>query len=148
MKKLIVLIIISIFWITGCAGNDSYVRYLATTEHQINAERKPLLDLTLDKDARITNIKMYPAPRYIKIEQEKDHPIYALGGALVRVCGIVGSIFVAGEAIEGIVEASTGNVVYSNSYNNNAENAGTIGLETDYSDSKTDVVDTVVDTAE
>lgn len=148
MKKLITSVIFLAFVLAGCAGNDSYVRYLDAKRHQVSAERKPLVDLTLDSNSRVSNIKFYPQPPMILIEQEKDHPGYALAGGVVRVLGVVGSIFVAGEAIEGIVEASTGNSTNMNSYNNNSENSGTIDAMTDYSDAKSDVFTTDVETSQ
>ena len=125
MKKAIVLFILLVFS-TGCATQGAYIQYLDAKKAQVTAERKPLIDLTLTPDGKLAAIKMYPQPPQVDIQQEKDHPGYALAGAVVRIAGIIGSIFVAGEAIEGIVDASTGDSSYINSANNNSENTGTI----------------------
>lgn len=148
MKKSIIIVMLLTFGTFGCAGNDSYVRYLDAKRHQVSAKRMPLVDLTLDRDSRVSNIKFYPQPPMIVIEQEKDHPGYALAGGVVRVLGVVGSIFVAGEAIEGIVEASTGNTTNMGSFNDNSRNEGTIETTLDYSDSKVDTIDTEVETSQ
>lgn len=148
MKKLISVIICFVF-LTGCASfgsNQSYLRYLDAKRAQAQAERQPILDLQLDENGRIKGIKMYPQPVPIRIEQENPHPIYAVVGGALKVIGLVGAIWQTGEAIEGIVEASSGNSTYMNSYNNNSENSGSIDTVTDYSDAKTDTLTTTVET--
>lgn len=148
MKKpvFLILVLCITFLISGCAtsrfgSNESYLKYVEGQVAVAEAERKPLLDLTLDDTGRVASIQMYPQPVHVKIEQEKDHPVYAVVGGIVRVFGLVGAIWQTGEAIEGIVEASSGDVTHINSANNNSENAGSLDLQGDYATTKTETFD-------
>ena len=138
MKKLIILLTVSAFLSMSCATQGAYIQYLDAKKAQISAERKPLIELSLDKDGKLASLAVYPAPQQIDIQQERDHPGYAVVSGLIKVVGVVGSIFVAGEAIEGIVSASTGTNTNINSLNNNSENAGTIDQGYTITDTVTD----------
>jgi len=126
MRKFIALLTLSAFVLCSCATPQAYNSYLDAKKAQIAAERKPLIEIALDKDGKLASLAVYPAPQQIDIQQEWDHPGYAVVSGLIRVAGVVGSIFVAGQAIEGIVDASTGTTTNINSSNNNSANTGAI----------------------
>ena len=141
MKKIFSLITMLAFFSMGCATPQAYNSYLDAKKAQIAAERKPLIELALDKDGKLASLAVYPAPQQIDIQQERDHPGYAVVSGLIKVAGVVGSIFVAGQAIEGIVDASSGNSTYINSANDNSSNTGNL----DQSYGITDTVTTTTD---
>lgn len=140
MKKLISLVVLCIFIVTtGCASfggakaiDPDYAAYTATVQAQLTAAQKPLVDIKVDADGRISAIVMNQPPKYIQVEQKNPHPAWRVAGSLVRVCGIVGGIWATGEALEGVLGASSGTSTYINSANNNSENTGTI--TSDYND--------------
>ena len=141
MRKTLALITLLAFLSMGCATSGAYNNYLDAKKAQIAAERKPLIELALDKDGKLTSLAVYPAPQQIDIQQEKDHPGYAVASGFIKMAGIVGSIFMIGDAMEGIVSSSTGTSTNINSLNNNSENAGSI----DQSYGITDTVTTTTD---
>ena len=156
MKKLMVVIIGFLFLgTTGCASligpktvDPNYAAYERIMIAQFEADRQPLLDLELDPEGKVTNIQMFPQPRHIKVEQKRVNPFFRLAEVALRYLGYVGIVWQTGDALESIVEASKGNTTNMNSFNNNSENSGSIESITDYSDAKTDVLTTDVETSQ
>ena len=152
MKKIILLFLI--LPLAGCsllrppAADPNYAAYARTMQVQFQAAREPLVNIQLSDEGKITGIVVNQPAQLIQVQQKKDHPGYRLAGSVVKMAGIVGSIFMVGESLEGVIEASQGNETYINSQNSMDENTGTVDLNADYSDYKNDSVDTTVDTAE
>lgn len=145
MKKMIALIIIFVFSITGCSTlgglktvDPNYQAYTATIQAQLTAAQKPLVDIKVDKDGRISAITMNQPPRHIAVEQKNPHPVWGVTTSLIRACGVVGGIWATGEALEGVIEAASGNTTNMNSFNNNSENAGSIDSTSDYATQRTE----------
>jgi len=138
MRKAITLIVLVAFLSMGCATNGAYNNYLDAKKAQISAERKPLIELSLDKDGKLASLAVYPAPQQIEIQQEKDHAGYAVASGLIKMAGIVGSIFMIGSAMENVVSAAQGNNTNINSANDNGSNAGTIDQGYNITDTVTD----------
>lgn len=137
MKKFIALMTLCSFVLMGCASfggakvvDPDYQAYATAIQAQLTAAQKPLVDIKVDADGRISAITMNQPPRYIQVEQKRPHPVWAVTSSLVRVAGVVGGIWATGEALEGVISASTGTSTYTNSANNNSGNEGSI--TTDY----------------
>jgi len=57
MKNFTVLIIAFLFPSIGCAtSSDSYNRYIDAKRYQLEVERKPLIELSLDKDGKLESL--------------------------------------------------------------------------------------------
>lgn len=154
IKILIVMLCVA-FFSSGCSTlmgakelDPDYAAYAQTMQVQFQAARDPLVNIQLSDEGKITGIVVNQPTQFIQVQQKKDHPGYALAGSVVKVAGVVGSIFAVGDALEGVIEASTGNETYMNSYNNNSQNEGTISSQSDYATTKTETFDAEVTTAE
>lgn len=141
MKKLIVMIMILVF-MTGCATSGGYEMYLKTKESQITMARQPLVDLTITEDGKIGSIKMFSPPPLIKIEQERTHPGWAAFSGVIKICGIAGAIWATGDAVSSIIDAGSGTTTYINSGNNMSDNSGSIVTDYITTDTVTDTVTT------
>lgn len=153
MKKLMILTMCFMFFTSGCTSlmgerviDPDYAAYTVAVQAQIQAERKPLVEFKVDDEGRLSDLAVYAQPRHIAIQQKNPHPVYKLLGIGLRYAGYVGMIWQTGEAVESIVEASSGTAM--NSYNNNAGNEGTISSQADYAASKTETINTEVSSGE
>ena len=138
MKKTLTLITLIAFFSMGCATPQAYNNYLDAKKAQIAAERKPLIELALDKDGKLASLAVYPAPQQIDIQQEKDHPGWAVANTFIRVCGWFGIAWNIKEGVVELAEAGKGNSTYINSANNNSSNAGIIDQGYSITDTVTD----------
>jgi len=141
MKKIFSLITLLAFLSMGCATPLAYTQYLDAKKTQIAAERKPLIELTLDKDGKLASLAVYPAPQQIDIQQEKDHPGYAVANSLIKMSGFVAGIFAIGNVVEKVGDAAQGTTTNINSANDNSSNTGNL----DQSYGITDTVTTTTD---
>jgi len=138
MRKAITLIVLVAFLSMGCATNGAYNNYLDAKKAQISAERKPLIELSLDKDGKLASLAVYPAPQQIDIQQEVPHAGWQAFNGVVKIFGIFGAIWATGDAISSIVDSSTGTNTNINSLNNNSDNAGAIDQGYTITDTVTD----------
>jgi len=141
MKKIFSLITMLAFFSMGCATPQAYNSYLDAKKAQIAAERKPLIELALDKDGKLASLAVYPAPQQIDIQQEKDHPGYAVANSLIKMSGFVAGIFAIGNVVEKVGDAAQGTTTNINSANDNSSNTGNL----DQSYGITDTVTTTTD---
>ena len=148
MKKLIALIVLNIF-LTGCMtlggpkeADPNHALYISAVIKQIEAERKPLIEFSIDSEGRMTDFACYAQPEHVEIKQKGPHPFFRLAEVGLKYFGWIGLAWQTGEALEGIIEASTGNVTNMNSYNNNSKNAGIITTTSDYATTKTETFET------
>ena len=116
----------------GCAGNrtldPNYLAYSQNVQAQVQAQAKqpPLIDLSVSADGKIEGLKVYVPPENINVEQYRrpaPHPGWALATKAVGVLGVLGGIYLAGQALEGIVEAS-GSTTTTTNYTNSGNEVG------------------------
>lgn len=147
MKKIILSLLMLTMTGTGCSLvrpptlDPNYAAYERIMTARFVAERKPLVEFDIDKEGRMSNFAMYPPAPDIKVEQKKPSAWFRLAEVAMRWCGYVGIVWQTGDAIEGVIEASKGNVTHINSANNNSRNEGTIDQQGDYATSRTETFD-------
>ena len=114
----------------GCAGNrmldPNYLAYVQTVQNQQNlqAQQPPLVDLKVDDEGKIEGLKVFVPPEKITPQQYRRpaaHPAWKLAGKALGVVGTLGGIYLAGQALEGILEAGTGNTT-NNSWGDGSGN--------------------------
>jgi hypothetical protein len=105
--------------------NPDYAAYTETIKAYAQREVKPLVDVKIGADGKITGFAMYPQPKMPNVQQARPHPGWALAGGALRMAGIFGSIWVAGHTLENIIDSvsqNTGNSI--NIGDNNSWEAG------------------------
>jgi hypothetical protein len=134
--KVFIVLSLSLLLFTGCASTGAqsvdanYAAYVAAVQAYSNVEHKPMVDLELTEDGKVKGIKVWKERPPLNIAQKKDpapHPGWKVLNSVVRVGGIIGGIWAAGEAMEGLVEAipAGGNHTNIGSYNG-ADGSATI----------------------
>ena len=133
MKQLAILMIFIFTIVTttvGCGGknvvNPDYLAYTQALQAQFLASKEPLVSIEVDTDGKIAGVIVNQPMRNIVVQQKAPHPGWGVFSGVVRMCGVVGSIWATGDAISGIIEAGSGTNTYINSANNNSENSGSI----------------------
>jgi hypothetical protein len=114
-KKLTaILCIFSLVAVTGCATRGAqtvdanYSAYLAALQAQFVKEEKPMVDLELHDDGKVKGLKVWREPKFMPVEQKRPdppHPGWATLNGLIRVGGIIGGIWAAGDALEGVLDS-------------------------------------------
>lgn len=120
MKRSIALVIVGALCI-GCAAKQTtvspdYAQYLAT----VQATTHPLVEITWDETGqRMTSLKVTQPVNIQQKAPDAPHPAWGVANSLIRTAGIVGGIWAAGDAMQGVIEASRGtyNTTTSDSYN-------------------------------
>lgn len=130
-RKSVIGILLSFVMLTSCAStgtkrtyvDPNYKAYVKQMEAQIAKEQKPLIDLTLTDDGRVQSVKMYPEQKPLKVEQyvKQYHPVWGVIKTAVPVVGTVFGIRESGKALERIINSSSGDVTYTDSYNDNSD---------------------------
>lgn len=130
---------------TGCAMfrdreiDPDYQAYTETIKAQLIADRKPLVEIGIGEDSKISSIVINQPPRYVAIEQKNPHPIYGLCAVGLKYAGYASMIWVTGDAIAEIADSVQGTNI--NSFNNNSRNAGVIDLQGDYATTRTETLE-------
>lgn len=137
MKRLISLVVLFMFaFTTGCASfggaeviDPDYAAYTATVQSQLTASQKPLVDIKVDSDGRISAITMNQPPRYIQVEQKRPHPVWKAIETTMRVVAPIGMIWATFDGAAELVSASGGTTTNINSGNDNSKNSGSIASD-------------------
>lgn len=137
--KVCVALVLSLFVLTGFTGcaarqaqtlDANYAAYVAALQAYANKEHKPMLDLELDEEGKVKGLKVWKEPPPLNIQQVKDsapHPGWKVLNSLVRVGGVVGGIWAAGDAMEGIISAiPAGGNNYTFGSNNGGDGSATL----------------------
>ena len=136
-----IISIVLVLSVISCAGNpvngEHYMAYLMTIESQekARATAKPLVDLKLDGSGRLQAIAMSQPMVHREVKEFKpmgDPTSMAWARTterLIGLTGILGGIYLTGQALEGIVD-SVGSTTYTNSFNASGGNLANMpGLE-------------------
>jgi hypothetical protein len=99
--------------------DPNYEAYQQAMIKQINKEQKPLIDLQIGDDGKIKGIKMYPEQKFINLlpYSPKPHPVWRVINTAVTGVATVFGIREGGKALERVIDASTGDTSYTDSYN-------------------------------
>ena len=118
------IIILTMVLLTSCASNPpaqdpNYLAYQQAMLTQINKEQKPLIDLEIDSDGKIKGIKMYPERKIVQLLPFKPtpHPAWKVVNTAVNGVAAVFGIREGGKALERIINSSSGDTTYNDSYN-------------------------------
>lgn len=148
MKKLAILMAFIFIVATSTMGcstkniNPDYLAYTQTLQSQFKASQSPLVSIEVDVDGKIAGVIVNQPMRQVTVQQKLPHPGWGAFSGVIRMCGVVGSIWATGDAISSIVDAGSGPTTYINSGNNNSGNSGSI----DQGYTITDTVTTTTDT--
>ena len=130
MKKISILLTLSVFVIVGCAGtqaNPDYQAYVQAIQSQANAQQKSLTEIEVDSSGKISKIVLNQPYQVIPVQQKMPHPMYGLVGTGLQVLAPIGYIWAAGGALEKVLEAGNGSTSIVNS-GANSGNSGTVSL--------------------
>ena len=112
------IVLLGAIGLTGCASAPKSLDPNYQAYQQAMLAQKPLVSIEWSEDgSRIKKLDVNPQVNIQQKAPDAPHPAWGLANSLVRVGGIVGGIWAGGQALEGVIEASRGNYVYTNSYN-------------------------------
>lgn len=125
MKKILLIILgVIYFFCTGCANqmDQAYIEYLkqsvALLEKQ---EQKPQAQVELHENGTLKSFAVYQPQETPKLmpPPRKENPFLTALGIIAPIAGTIVGIHATGDALEGLINASSGNTSVSNygSYN-------------------------------
>lgn len=135
MKKIAMFTALMFFVVsisTGCsvkAVDPNYMAYTQTLQAQFVANKEPLVSIEVDVDGKIAGIIVNQPVKQLDVEQKNPHPVWMVASGVVKMVGIVGSIWATGDAISDIVDASSGATTYTNSGTDNSGNSGELSID-------------------
>jgi hypothetical protein len=120
---------VTTFGFVGCASNGprqidpNYSAYVAAMQAQVMREEKPMVKFDMTDDGKLKGLEVYAPRQIVPIQQKRPdapHPGWAVANGLVRAATIVGGIWAAGDAMQGILGAASGGGTYIGSNNTNS----------------------------
>jgi len=150
--------LLSIFILPSCTSRNTalidpnYAAYQQAMLTQINQEPKPLIDLQIGEDGRIEGIKMYPERKVIRLTpyNPPPHPAWKSVNTAITAVGTVFGIREGGKALERVINASSGDTTYKDSYNPDSSNHSDHSTtdKSEYTDDNSTIIDdhsTIID---